>query len=125
VIEHAGLKLFFSGDSGYFDGFKKIGDAFGGFDLAMVETGAYNAMWPDVHMQPEETVQAFIDLKGKVLMPVHNGTFDLSLHGWREPFDRISALAKAKGIPLTTPKMGEQVDARAPMAGSAWWKTVD
>jgi len=125
VIEHAGLKLFFGGDSGYFDGFKKIGDAFGGFDLAMVETGAYNAMWPDVHMQPEETLQAFIDLKGKVLMPVHNGTFDLSLHGWREPFDRISALAKAKGIQLTTPKMGEQVDARAPVAGSAWWTAVD
>jgi L-ascorbate metabolism protein UlaG (beta-lactamase superfamily) len=125
VIERAGLKLFFSGDSGYFDGFKKIGLAFGGFDLVMIETGAYNLMWPDVHMQPEETMQAFLDLNGKVLLPVHNGTFDLSLHAWREPFDRISALAREKGVRTTTPRMGEQIAMRNPGAGSAWWVGVD
>lgn len=125
VIAHAGLKVFFSGDSGYFDGFKQIGAALGPFDLAMVETGAYNAMWPDVHMQPEETLQAFIDLRGKVLMPVHNGTFDLSLHPWQEPFERILALAQAQGVAMTTPRMGEPVDARQPAPGTAWWRTVD
>ena len=125
VIRHDDVNLFFSGDSGYFDGFKQIGERFGPFDVAMVETGAYDAMWPDVHMQPEETLQAFIDLQGKTLMPVHNGTFDLGLHRWQEPFDRIVALAQAKGIALTTPKMGEQLDVRAPAPMQAWWSGVD
>jgi L-ascorbate metabolism protein UlaG (beta-lactamase superfamily) len=125
VIQHADLKLFFSGDSGYFDGFKKIGERFGPFDLAMIETGAYDAMWPDVHMQPEQTLQAFIDLKGKTLMPVHNGTFDLSMHRWQEPLDRILALAQAKGAAITTPQMGEQLDMRRPAPTLAWWSDVD
>lgn len=125
VIQHADLKLFFSGDSGYFDGFKKIGARFGPFDLAMIETGAYDAMWPDVHMQPEQTLQAFIDLKGKTLMPVHNGTFDLGLHRWQEPLDRIYALAKANGVAITTPQMGEQLDMRRPQPTLAWWSDVD
>lgn len=125
VIQHADFKLFFSGDSGYFDGFKQIGERFGPFDLAMVETGAYDAMWPDVHMQPEQTMQAFIDLKGKTLMPVHNGTFDLGMHRWQEPLDRILALAQAKGVAIATPQMGEQLDMRQPKPTLAWWSDVD
>ena len=62
--------MFFSGDTGYFDGFKTIGEKYGPFDVAMLETGAYDQQWPDVHMKPEETLQAFIDLKGKWVMPV-------------------------------------------------------
>jgi L-ascorbate metabolism protein UlaG (beta-lactamase superfamily) len=125
VIRHNDVNVFFSGDSGYFDGFKTIGERYGPFDLAMVETGAYDALWPDVHMQPEETLQAFIDLKGKILMPVHNGTFDLGLHRWQEPFDRINALAQEKGVTLATPQMGEPLDVRAPAPAQAWWRSVD
>jgi L-ascorbate metabolism protein UlaG (beta-lactamase superfamily) len=125
VIQHADLKLFFSGDSGYFEGFEQIGARFGPFDLAMIETGAYDAMWPDVHMQPEQTMQAFIDLQGKTLMPVHNGTFALGMHHWQEPLDRIHALAKEKGIAITTPRMGEQLDLRRPAPTLAWWSDVD
>ena len=125
VIQHRDLKVFFSGDTGYFDGFKAIGEQYGPFDVAMLETGAYDKLWPDVHMQPEQTLQAFIDLKGKVLMPVHNGTFDLGLHAWHEPFDRISALAAAAGVVLATPEMGEALDLTAPAPGRAWWKNVD
>lgn len=125
VIRHADLRLFFSGDSGYFDGFKQIGDAHGPFDLAMVETGAYDALWPDVHMQPEQTLQAFIDLQARTLMPVHNGTFDLGLHRWQEPFERIHALALARGVAITTPQMGERIDARQPAATQPWWRDVD
>lgn len=125
VIEHKDVKLFFSGDTGYFAGFKEIGEKYGPFDLAMLETGAYDKQWPDVHMQPEETLQAFIDLKGKALMPVHNGTFDLGLHPWHEPFDRIAALAAGKGISMSTPEMGEPLDLTNPAPGRAWWKNVD
>ena len=125
VIQSPGLNLYFSGDTGYFDGFKKIGDKFGPFDVAMLETGAYDKQWPDVHMQPEETLQAFLDLKGKWLMPVHNGTFDLGLHAWREPFDRIAALAEQRGVALATPEMGQLLNLSLPQAGRRWWTDVD
>ncbi len=120
-----GMRIFFSGDSGYFDGFKAIGDKYGPFNITLMETGVYDKMWPYVHMQPEETLQAHIDLRGKWLLPIHNGTFDLAMHTWHEPFDRITALAKAKGVAITTPRMGEPLEVRQPHVGSAWWLTVD
>jgi L-ascorbate metabolism protein UlaG (beta-lactamase superfamily) len=125
VILHGDLRVFFSGDTGYFDGFREIGAKYGPFDLALLETGAYDERWPDVHMQPEQTLQAFLDLKGKWLLPVHNGTFDLGLHRWQEPFERIAALAAAAGVPLATPEMGEAVDLRQPQAGRAWWMDLE
>jgi L-ascorbate metabolism protein UlaG (beta-lactamase superfamily) len=121
VIHSGDLKLFFSGDTGYHAGFKLIGEQYGPFDLTMLETGAYDPGWPDVHMQPEETLQAHIDLKGRWLLPVHNGTFDLALHAWHEPFDRIHALAQSNGIALSTPAMGERLSLRHPTKGRRWW----
>jgi L-ascorbate metabolism protein UlaG (beta-lactamase superfamily) len=118
------LRLFFSGDTGYFAGFKEIGRRFGPFDVAMLETGAYDAQWPYVHMQPEQTVQAHVDLGARWLMPVHNGTFDLAMHGWREPFERVLALSEQKGIALATPRMGERLDLSAPQAATRWWRTT-
>ncbi len=106
----AGLRLFFSGDGGYFDGFAEIGRRFGPFDVTMVETGAYDARWAYVHMQPHETVRAHQDLRGGVLLPIHNGTFDLAMHAWDDPFERVSELAAERGIPLSTPRMGEPVN---------------
>jgi len=121
VIDAPKMRVFFSGDSGYFDGFKQIGDKYGPFDVTMIETGAYDKLWPDVHMQPEETLQAHLDLRGKWLMPVHNGTFDLGLHAWHEPFDRITGLAARQGVNLATPQMGEAVDLAQPKQGEKWW----
>lgn len=124
VIDSGAAKVFFSGDSGYFDGFKEIGERYGPFDLAMVETGAYDPQWPDVHMQPEESLQAHIDVRGKVMLPIHNGTFDLSLHAWSDPFERIAALAAERRLPLATPEIGMRLDLLAPVAGDAWWLRV-
>jgi len=76
-------------------------------------------------MQPEETLQAHLDLHGRWLMPVHNGTFDLALHAWHEPFDRIHALAQAHGVPLATPGMGERLSLEHPQAGQRWWLDVE
>ncbi|WP_304769938.1 MBL fold metallo-hydrolase [Undibacterium sp.] len=115
------LRIFFSGDSGYFDGFKQIGDSYGPFDLTLIETGAYDQHWPDVHMQPEESLQAHLDLRGQHLLPIHNGTFDLSMHAWYEPFNRIVHLATQGGVSISTPQMGEAVDMTQPHAGSRWW----
>ncbi len=122
VIIAGDQRIFFSGDSGYFDGFKQIGEKYGPFDLTMLETGAYNENWPDVHMHPEQTIQAHFDLKGKRLLPIHNGTFDLSMHSWREPFDRIVAMGNIRGIPVITPMMGEPARMHATSGGLHWWE---
>ena len=118
-------RIFFSGDTGYFDGFKRIGQQYGPFDLTLMETGAYNVEWPHVHMQPEQTLQAHIDLRGRWLLPIHNGTFDLAMHAWHEPFDRILALAWERSIHITTPQMGEAFSLAQPQRGAAWWLEVD
>lgn len=122
VIQADDTRIFFSGDTGYFDGFKAIGERYGPFDLTLIETGAYDAQWPDVHMQPEETLQAHLDVKGRHMMPIHNGTFDLALHAWTDPFDRITALAAKAGVPLVAPVMGERLDIRQPALSQQWWK---
>jgi len=122
VIVSGDLRIFFSGDSGYFDGFKEIGAQHGPFDVTLMETGAYDVNWPDVHMQPEETLQAHIDLQGRCLLPIHNGTFDLALHAWHEPFERIAALAAARNIVLATPRIGQALDLTQPLASESWWQ---
>lgn len=121
VIKTQQHSLFFSGDSGYFDGFKLIGERYGPFDLTMMETGAYDKDWADIHMLPEQSVQAHLDLKGQVLMPIHNGTFDLALHPWHEPFARLSAAATKHNIEIATPIMGEQVLLKQPRKNQPWW----
>lgn len=124
VILHPELRVFFSGDSGYFDGFQRIGEQYGPFDLTLIETGAYDQNWPKVHMQPEQTLQAHIDLGGHVLLPIHNGTFDLAMHAWTDPFERIVALARAHNTRLATPQMGEAINILATHTGEHWWRTV-
>jgi L-ascorbate metabolism protein UlaG (beta-lactamase superfamily) len=124
VIIDDELRVFFSGDTGYFDGFRTIGERLGPFDVTLIETGAYDAQWPYVHMQPEETVQAHIDLRGRWLAPIHNGTFDLAMHPWQEPFERVTGLALARGVAVATPRMGERLDLEAPQRGERWWREV-
>ncbi|WP_375754131.1 MBL fold metallo-hydrolase [Vibrio sp. HN007] len=125
VIQSENTNLFFSGDGGYFGGFRDIGEKYGPFDLTMVESGAYNELWSEIHMLPEQSVQAHIDLKGKAMLPIHNGTFDLSMHEWYEPFEVISDLAMERNVQLVTPKFGEPVPVKAPQANYAWWRDVE
>jgi L-ascorbate metabolism protein UlaG (beta-lactamase superfamily) len=122
VFESAGQRIFFSGDSGYFGGFRQIGARFGAFDAVCIENGAYDSAWPTIHMRPEETVQAFLDLRGKLLIPVHNGTFDLAFHPWREPLESIARLAETQGIALATPQLGEPVTIGRARINLHWWE---
>jgi L-ascorbate metabolism protein UlaG (beta-lactamase superfamily) len=122
VIQSGDQRIFYSGDTGYFDGFRKIGARFGGFDLALMENGAYDPYWPAVHLTPEETVQAFQDLRGRLLYLVHNSTFNLAFHTWKDPLERVSALAEAQGLPLATPQIGEVLTIGLPRSNVLWWK---
>jgi L-ascorbate metabolism protein UlaG (beta-lactamase superfamily) len=122
VIESGGQRIVYTGDSGYFPGFKQIGDRFGGFDLALMENGAYDSYWPSVHMSPEETVQAFQDLRGRMLYLVHNSTFNLAFHAWQEPMERVAVLSEARGLPLATPVIGEVLTIGVPRSNVLWWR---
>lgn len=124
VLQTGGQRIYYSGDTGYFPGFKAIGDKFGPMDIALMENGAYDAYWPSVHMTPEETIQAFTDVRGQVLYSVHNSTFALAMHGWREPLDRLAALAQQQGIQLATPEIGEVLTVGQPRSNQKWWEAL-
>ncbi len=109
ILQTANHKLYLGGDSGYDTHFKQDGEKYGPFDLAILECGQYNAYWPMIHMFPEQTVQAAIDLKAKVLLPVHWGKFTLALHDWNEPVIRAVKKAEEMNLKITTPMLGEAV----------------
>ena len=124
VMKTNDYRIFLGGDSGYDNSFKIIGDKFGPFDLALLECGQYNTMWPYIHMMPEQTVQASIDLRAAVLMPVHWGKFTLALHPWREPIERAMKMANALGVFVTTPLIGEPVLLGAQFPRTPWWTFI-
>ena len=123
------LSVYFSGDGGYSPEFANIGERFGGFDVAFIEDGAYNERWRDVHMLPEESAQAGFDLKAKVVLPIHWGKFDLSMHEWREPIRRITQAVHQgnanrpanEQITLATPSVGQVFDLDD-LPNEAWWE---
>lgn len=122
VLKVDGYAAFIGGDSGYDTSFKTIGDKMGPFDLAILECGQYNEQWPFIHMMPEQTVQAAIDLNARVLLPVHWGKFKLSLHSWKDPIDRAVAMATTLKQQITTPMIGEPLRLDKISNGSYWWK---
>lgn len=123
IVQSETENIFFSGDGGYAPHFKAIGERYGPFDFAMIECGQYNKLWPDVHMFPEETAQAGVDLKSKIIMPIHWGAFKLSQHSWTDPVERLSLKAKELQIELVTPQIGESyVLGTSGLESSAWWK---
>jgi len=125
VIKTTHASLFFSGDTGYFEGFKAIGKKYGPFDLTFIETGAYDSSWATKHLFPEQSVQVHIDLKGKAMLPIHNSTFDLAFHPWQEPLERVKKAAKKNHVQLITPIIGEILSLnQLPITSStaSWWE---
>lgn len=123
VIIHDDLRLYFSGDSGYFSGFKDIGDKYGPFDVTLMENGAYNSLWQFVHLFPKQTVQAHRDLQGHYLVPIHNTTFNLSNHAWFEPLEKIEQEARSHQVELVTPMFGEVMTLSTMNEFTQrWWK---
>ena len=123
VIKGTNDNIFFSGDSGYDTHFKEIGDKYGPFEISLMECGQYNEDWKLLHMMPEETVKASIDLNSKLLLPIHWGAFTLAFHDWTDPIERMILKAKELSLPVTTPKIGEQVIlGNDTFPSEKWWK---
>lgn len=122
VIKTPHHNVFFSGDSGYFHGFKEIGQKYGPFDVTYLECGAYNKRWPKIHMFPEETVKACLDLGATYLQPIHWATFNLSMHSWYEPIERLISAAWNHDVRLSIPQIGEVVDYQGAVPSKLWWE---
>jgi L-ascorbate metabolism protein UlaG (beta-lactamase superfamily) len=114
-------RIFYSGDTAMFPGFAEIGERLGPFDATMIESGAYNAMWADVHLGPEQAVQAHIMVRGDVMIPVHWGLFDLALHSWTEPIERVLVAARERGVTVATPQPGASVEPGTANPVTRWW----
>lgn len=127
VIATPKRRVYFSGDSGYGPHFKEIGGKYGPFDLTLMECGQYDDRWWDIHMRPEQTARAHLDVRGNVLLPIHWGAFSLAMHSWYDPVRQLSMEAKQRGIPLTTPKLGEpvRIGVSEEYPTEAWWKTLE
>ena len=122
VLKGKGHSLYLGGDSGYEAHFREIGERFGPFELAILECGQYGRHWPYIHMMPEQTVQAAMDLRAAALMPVHWGKFTLALHPWNEPAKRVVLAARQRGLPLATPMIGEPFRVGASYPTHPWWQ---
>ena len=122
VMQTPTKRVFYTGDGGYGPHFAAIGRQYGPFDLALVECGQYNEAWAEIHMQPEQSVQAARDVRAAVMLPVHWGAFTESLHAWNEPVTRATAEAARLGQVITTPHLGEQVILGAELPKSRWWE---
>jgi len=122
ILELNGHKLFLGGDSGYDTTFKTIGEKYGPFDIAILECGQYGVHWPYIHMTPEQTVVAATDLNAKILLPIHWGKFALAFHDWDDSIKRVTAAAQTKGVPITTPRIGEPVVLNTSYPDGRWWE---
>lgn len=124
VLSTPNHKIYIGGDSGYDKHFAEIGEKFGPFDLVFLENGQYDKNWKYIHMQPEEVVQAAVDLKAKRLFPVHWSKFALALHAWDEPIIRVVRESKKRNLPLLHPMIGELVYLNDSLQSYNWWEKV-
>ncbi|MBL4762553.1 MAG: MBL fold metallo-hydrolase [Gammaproteobacteria bacterium] len=123
VIKSPNVNVYFSGDGGYSPEFKTIGNTYGPFDIAFMENGAYDKDWSQIHLMPEEAVQAAIDLRAAVLLPIHWGKFDLARHTWRDPIQRMTKEAERKGIDVATPIIGKSFTLNL-FPKNDWWSQL-
>lgn len=124
VVAGPNRRVFYTGDSGYFDDYAKIGAEYGPFDAALIQIGAYSPYWPDVHMTPEEGIATHLAVRGGLLVPVHWGTFNLSLHSWSEPVERVLLEAQAHGVRTAVPLPGQPIEVDDAPRLDHWWRAV-
>lgn len=116
-------RFYFSGDSGYAPEFKTIGDTYGPFDYAFMECGQYNEDWEAIHMMPEQTAQAGIDIKANLAIPIHWGKFALAMHPWDDSAKRFKNKADELGLNYFFPELMNVYDVEnITKTEKYWWE---
>ena len=124
VLEGEKHRVYFGADSGWWDGFSQIGERYEKFDLTMLEIGASHPLWETIHLGPDNAVKAYHALGGRakagLLMPIHWALFNLALHAWREPMERLEAIAAENDVPLWCPEPGVPTDVTGALIARGW-----
>lgn len=124
-------KVFFSGDTGHSERFEDVGARLGPFDLTLIAVGAYDVMWPDIHVNPEEALSVHRMVSpgsgsDSVFIPIHWGTFNLARHPWGEPIARLQADARPDTPTILVPQPGGSIDLThrtgTGVAQPGWWE---
>lgn len=121
VFQTSNENIYFSGDGGYGSHFKTIGEKFKHFGFAFMECGQYNEHWHQIHMHPEESVQAAIDVNAKIALPIHWAGFSLALHDWTEPIERFIKAAELEKLIIIYPEIGILISDYK-NENKNWWK---
>ena len=124
VVQSVDKSFYFSGDSGFDIHYKEIGDKYGPFDLVFMDSGQYNKRWEGTHNMPEEAILGFLDLKGKYLVPVHWGMFNIAVHNWYDPIQESVIYSSKYGVTLMTPKLGQLVYLNKSNNFENWWNLL-
>lgn len=124
VLKGPSHRAYFSGDTGLAPEFPEIARREGPFDVVALEVGAYHPSWGAIHLGPDQALTAHAQLGGGALLPIHWGTFNLALHGWSDPMERLYEEALARGVPLLTPQLGAPIEPNAAPAPSPWWRNL-
>ncbi|MBP1909485.1 MBL fold metallo-hydrolase [Methanolobus bombayensis] len=116
-------RIYTSGDGGYGPHFKEIGNKYGPFDITLMEGAQYDQRWAEIHMVPEQAVQANLDVNGETMMLMHWGAFTLANHAWNEPIERALEEADEKEVDIIAPMIGETVllDSELESLPTSWW----
>ncbi len=125
VIRSAAHRVYFSGDTGLTPQFEEIGKRLGPFDLVMLEVGAFHPSWGDIHLGPDNALEAHRMLGGGPLLPIHWSTFSLAIHAWDDPLERLSQLAHERGVDVLTPRLGAPLVIGGAHPFDPWWRSVE
>ncbi|MGC4116269.1 MAG: MBL fold metallo-hydrolase [Myxococcales bacterium] len=122
VIRGQEHRVFFGGDGGLFDGFAEIGRREGPFDLTLLEIGASDPMWGDIHLGPVNALAAHAMLGGRLLLPIHWATFNLGRHAWYQPGEVLAKEATSSGAQVSFPAPGQSFEPLLAVPSERWWE---
>jgi L-ascorbate metabolism protein UlaG (beta-lactamase superfamily) len=117
-------RAWYSGDTSYHNDLSNIGTRLGPFDVTLIEAGQYNADWADNHLGPELAVQAHIQVRGRVMIPVHWALLKLAQHTWTEPVERVRVAARCHDVEVLAPRPGESIEPTQHPVIPQWWPNL-
>lgn len=124
VIESPSHRVFFGADTGLTTEYRTIYERFGAFDLAFLEVGAYDPAWGDIHLGPDNALTALSYLGAPPLIPIHWGTFDLAMHRWDQPIERLLQRSAEVDARLIIPKHGRPTEPGLSDEIDTWWREI-